>query len=78
MTKKMAIGYTFLFLFAFTFALSFTLASSAQAEWIPAACCVYEWCPRGEYVSVMGHWVKGVGCVYTGEPPCDQAYICPS
>ena len=73
MIRKLAIGYTFLFLFVFTFALSLALASSAQAN----NCCIYSTCKYPPtLVEARGHWVIGVGCVYTDTPPCDIWYGC--
>ncbi|MCD6249619.1 MAG: hypothetical protein J7J98_04720 [candidate division Zixibacteria bacterium] len=74
MTKKIIVTYAALFLFAFTFAFAFTMASTAYA----VSCCPVFDCPGYPlYQSGWGHFVKNVGCVYDGTPPCDVAYLCP-
>ena len=76
MTKKVVTVYGMLFLFAFTFALSFTLATSAQAG---EQCCLRYNCGAEypDYISEIGHWQVGAGCVFDGSDGCDIAFLCP-
>ena len=76
MTRKLAIGYSLLFIFVFAFGLSFSLAGSSRAE---IRCCIV-WCDaQHEQKSYDGHEVEypeGTECVCDGTDPCDHAYLC--